>query len=309
MIKNTLLFLAPILSIALFLTGCQKEVGSSASGSISESIYKNAAKLGGDVQTITTKFSSRSYAPITVQAGVPVKWTIQMDEKDLNSCNEEIQIPEYNVVQDLSAGETVIEFTPTKAGTFPYSCWMGMIRSKITVVDDLEVNGESAADSDANISEKIGVLDFKSSNLQSSDSNVAIAEVNGDNAKVSLQITPNGYEPSIVIVQKNVLTDFVFDVGFSSCAIDVVFPQLGNYINLTKNNIVTVMPSEDFNIECIMGMYGVTVLTVDDIRSSETASLIQDVEQHIDSYAFQNSGCGMTNDFVGNGGGCCGSGQ
>jgi plastocyanin domain-containing protein len=35
------------------------------------------------------------------------------------------------------AGENIIEFTPEKTGTIPYSCWMGMIGSSIEVVDDL----------------------------------------------------------------------------------------------------------------------------------------------------------------------------
>jgi len=45
------------------------------------------------------------------------------------------------VKQKLVVGENVITFTPTKAGTFGYSCWMGMIRSNITVVDDVKTSG------------------------------------------------------------------------------------------------------------------------------------------------------------------------
>jgi len=33
------------------------------------------------------------------------------------------------------AGDNIIEFTPTETGTIPYSCWMGMIKSNITIVD------------------------------------------------------------------------------------------------------------------------------------------------------------------------------
>lgn len=56
---------------------------------------------------------------------------------DINGCNNEIVIPKFNKRKKLEAGDNVIEFTPKETGTFEYSCWMGMIRSKITVVDDI----------------------------------------------------------------------------------------------------------------------------------------------------------------------------
>ena len=47
--------------------------------------------------------------------------------------DEALVIPEYGIQKGLAPGDNVIEFTPTETGTFPYSCWMGMIRSSITV--------------------------------------------------------------------------------------------------------------------------------------------------------------------------------
>lgn len=95
----------------------------------------NTAIVNEDVQEITTTLSSGSYTPITVQAGIPVKWTIQADANSLNGCNNEIIIPEYDIRQKLVAGENVINFTPADTGKFGYSCWMGMIRSSITVLE------------------------------------------------------------------------------------------------------------------------------------------------------------------------------
>jgi plastocyanin domain-containing protein len=91
----------------------------------------------GDVQTVTSRFTARSYAPITVQVGIPVKWTIQVAQGNLTGCNNAVIIRQFDIGQRLKVGDTVIEFTPEKTGTIPYSCWMGMIRSSITVVDDL----------------------------------------------------------------------------------------------------------------------------------------------------------------------------
>ncbi|OQB12612.1 MAG: zinc/cadmium/mercury/lead-transporting ATPase [Firmicutes bacterium ADurb.Bin193] len=99
--------------------------------------YVNPATVKGDVQEITTQLG-RSYTPITVQKGIPVKWIIQADASNITGCNNEMQIPAFNVIQKLKPGDNIVEFTPTKSGTIPYSCWMGMIRSTITVVDDLK---------------------------------------------------------------------------------------------------------------------------------------------------------------------------
>ena len=73
--------------------------------------------------------------PSPFMRGVPVKWIIQADESDINGCNNQMLIPKYNIEKKLVAGDNIIEFTPTETGTVPYSCWMGMIKSSITVVN------------------------------------------------------------------------------------------------------------------------------------------------------------------------------
>lgn len=93
---------------------------------------KNAVIKDG-YQTVTTNLESGKYQPITVYADVPLKWTITADKENLNGCNNEIIIPEFNKQQKLVQGENIIEFTPTKTGTVTYTCWMGMISNTITV--------------------------------------------------------------------------------------------------------------------------------------------------------------------------------
>ncbi len=107
---------------------------SSNSSSPKKSASGATATMGDGVQTVETTLSG-SYTPITVVAGTPVKWTISATKKTLTSCNRTIEIPEFDIEKTLSAGDNVIEFTPTKAGTFTYTCWMGMIRSTITVTE------------------------------------------------------------------------------------------------------------------------------------------------------------------------------
>ncbi|GHU50756.1 hypothetical protein AGMMS49975_02440 [Clostridia bacterium] len=92
-----------------------------------------AATVDDNTQYVVSTMSSNSYDAITVTKGIPVKWTLNAPERAINSCNQTIIIPEYKIQYTLQPGENVIEFTPEKSGTFGFSCWMGMIRSKIVV--------------------------------------------------------------------------------------------------------------------------------------------------------------------------------
>ncbi len=88
------------------------------------------------VQEITSELTGYGYPAITVKAGIPVKWTIKASKGSLNGCNYALVIPEYQIQKTLKEGDNVIEFTPARTGTFTYSCWMGMIRSTIKVVEN-----------------------------------------------------------------------------------------------------------------------------------------------------------------------------
>lgn len=92
------------------------------------------AVVDAGVQRITTTLRANGYNDIQVTAGIPVVWTIVAEESALNGCNNELVLPAFNQQIHLEAGETVVRFTPEKDGTYPYSCWMGMLRNTITVV-------------------------------------------------------------------------------------------------------------------------------------------------------------------------------
>ncbi len=87
------------------------------------------------VQQITSELTSNGYPPITVTAGIPVRWNLHAAAGTINGCNGTLVIPDYNIEKKLAVGDNIIEFTPDKTGVVPYSCWMGMIRSQITVVE------------------------------------------------------------------------------------------------------------------------------------------------------------------------------
>jgi sulfite exporter TauE/SafE/copper chaperone CopZ len=90
---------------------------------------------GSGIQEITTPLARRGYPQITVKAGTPVRWNLYAERGTINGCNNTIVIREYGIEKRLQPGDNIIEFTPTKTGKFRYSCWMGMIRGTITVVD------------------------------------------------------------------------------------------------------------------------------------------------------------------------------
>ena len=85
------------------------------------------------VQTVSSILQSGSYPDITVKAGEPVKWTIEAPEGSINGCNYKIIQQDFGIEHVFEEGENVIEFTPTEAGTYMYTCWMGMITGKIYV--------------------------------------------------------------------------------------------------------------------------------------------------------------------------------
>ncbi len=105
---------------------------STASGSLMAQSTKPA---GGKVQEVSFDLQPNAYAPITVQKGLPVRWVINATARSITGCNNELVVPSLGIRKKLKVGANLIEFTPTATGQIKYSCWMGMIRSTITVVD------------------------------------------------------------------------------------------------------------------------------------------------------------------------------
>ncbi|QIB69676.1 heavy metal transporter [Aminipila butyrica] len=109
---------------------------------------ENSVTIENGVQIVHSTLASGRYPNITVQEGLPVKWVIDAPKGSINGCNNRMFIQDYGVEHSFQTGENIIEFTPTKTGTVGYSCWMGMIRGNITVIEkapqqmDADVIGE-----------------------------------------------------------------------------------------------------------------------------------------------------------------------
>ena len=95
---------------------------------------EDASANTDEMQYVTSTLQpGRSYPDITVKAGEPVKWTVDAPDGSVNGCNYMIIQQDLGIQYAFDEGENVIEFTPEKAGTYTYTCWMGMITGKIYV--------------------------------------------------------------------------------------------------------------------------------------------------------------------------------
>jgi uncharacterized protein len=101
-------------------------------------------------QILKMDASSTGYSPnyFKVKAGIPVRWEIT--DKGTSGCtNAVISKNLFDGQIALTPGKvSVKEFTPTKAGKYKFSCWMGMISGTIEVVDNngSSVNTNTSAD-------------------------------------------------------------------------------------------------------------------------------------------------------------------
>ncbi|MDF2879247.1 MAG: heavy metal-associated domain protein [Clostridia bacterium] len=122
----------------------QSVLGSNSNNSSNSNVIK--ATLQDGVQVIHMTADNRGYTPnaFYVQKGIPVKWII--DGKQMNSCNNAIVVPSLNIQKKITGGENIIEFTPEDKD-INFSCWMGMIRGVIKVVDEIDTVDTSKVDS------------------------------------------------------------------------------------------------------------------------------------------------------------------
>ena len=72
-------------------------------------------------------------ADVQVRAGEPVR--LLFDRRETSSCSEEVLVVDFGVKRFLAPhATTAVEFTPTTPGTFEFTCGMGMLRGRISVV-------------------------------------------------------------------------------------------------------------------------------------------------------------------------------
>jgi copper ion binding protein len=282
------------------------------------------AKVAGNYQEVSTTVESGEYHPFVVQAGIPVRWTIAVKAEDLNGCNNPLTIPSYGIKKQLVAGKNVIEFTPERTGTITYTCWMGMISSRITVVPDLAKL--TAADLKGLDAKQTAGGDIASA-FEGDDSRTS-AGSEGDAARprsqgcccgsisgkfaggrvptdlivparfeaggqvAEVKVDDNGYSPAVIVLQKGVKAKIRFlPANLSGCNSVVVFPEYNGALDLSQRQLETpyLEISKDFTFQCGMGMLHGYVKVVDDIASFD----VKAVRRQIDAYrpSLTGGGC------------------
>ena len=103
------------------------------SGTSEDGYVVSTLQLDG-TQRVVTQLHEDGYESIQVVAGTPVVWVIEATEEALNGCNNKIVLSAFDQEVTLEVGENVIEFTPQEAGTYTFSCWMGMLHGTVEVV-------------------------------------------------------------------------------------------------------------------------------------------------------------------------------
>lgn len=74
------------------------------------------------------------YKPSNILISLNTPITLNFVRRDPNPCLEEVVLSEFKVKKYLPMNEKVsITITPSKTGSFPFSCGMNMFHGKITV--------------------------------------------------------------------------------------------------------------------------------------------------------------------------------
>lgn len=261
----------------LSLSGMSLSIASANTG--------NVAQVTGDVQEITTQMESGRYTPIIVQKGIPVKWTIKADADDLNGCNNPMTIPELNKQIELVPGDNLIEFTPEEEGDIVYTCWMGMISSKIKVVSDItKVSEKDISSSEQPSSGALGggccsvgeATEFAGGNIPTDE--IGIGEIKDGTQYIEMTVNQYGFSPAVFVLQKGVKTIWTINgEQLNSCNNPLRITEYNTEISLQSGeNPLELVPEKDFSFSCWMGMLNGYVKVVDDINKVNLEEIKQE---------------------------------
>ncbi|MDR0689004.1 MAG: sulfite exporter TauE/SafE family protein [Spirochaetaceae bacterium] len=225
------------------------------------------------VQIVNSTLSGGRYPAITVQEGIPVRWTINAPAGSINGCNNRMIIREYGIEHRFTPGENLIEFIPERTGKFSYSCWMGMIRSSITVVAEGAVFAETGPEP-GDAPSPAGVL--------IPTDTIALAEMREGYQTVTIRLRDDGIEPAIMVVQKSIPTAWIInndslDPGNNT----LIFPAYYTQIDMDQgDNVIQLMPVEDFDFSTADNVFYGYVKVVEDLNDADPEKIKAEVAEH-----------------------------
>lgn len=249
------------------------------------------------VQIVNSTLSSGEYPSITVEAGLPVKWIIDAPQGSINGCNNRIFIPEYDIEYQFKTGENIIEFTPSKTGAFPFSCWMGMIRSTIQVVEPgTDISAANNSSRQEGFAGRKALNEPIPANYAIPTDEIGIAEQKDTYQQIKINLTDDGFQPAVIVVQANIDTEWVINNTSSREAnFNLLVPYYAAQVPLNSSeNSLNLYPVGDFDFSNGDGTLFGYVKVIDDIRQVDIDAIkkeVADFETMIwHSEAFQAGG-------------------
>lgn len=239
-------------------------------------------KVDNGVQIVNSTLSSGRYPAITVKEGMPVKWIINAPRGSINGCNNRIFIPEYNIEYQFKTGENIIEFTPTKTGTFPYSCWMGMIRSSIKVVDyNSEIETGSDESGQGSEIENAIPKDPIPANYIIPTETISVATQKEDLQQVVIELTDEGFKPAVIVVQANIDTEWIIKNNSSKESnFKLLVPFYSTQALLANSeNPLYFIPIADFDFSNGDNSFYGYVKVVEDINNIDLDAIKKEVSE------------------------------
>lgn len=270
--------------------------GNGAANAASED---NAEIIDGE-QIVNSTLTPGRYPNITVQAGTPVRWIINVPEGSINGCNYRMLIREYGVEHTFQTGENVITFTPVSPGTVRYSCWMGMIHGNIFVTntDGTPSDPEALTDINADVPVPAG--------YEIPTEKLAIAEKGLDDngatvQTVSIELTEKGFSPAVIVVEAGttVLWNIQNRLPDTEEGNILLAPLYSTRLPLSAGeNLFYISPAEDFDVSTGDHRFYAYIKVVDDLADMDEEAIRNEVKAfkpliYPDSI-FQPSGVGSS---------------
>ncbi|MDO8622437.1 MAG: cupredoxin domain-containing protein [bacterium] len=126
--------LMAIVLVASLVRAGQKLAAGGFAPAIAPSASAASATIGSDgVQHIALSFGDFNYTPDTIRVKRDVPVEIAADTQKLSGCFSTFVIPELNIWKQFTPTDAKLAFTPKRAGTFKFSCAMGMGAGRLIV--------------------------------------------------------------------------------------------------------------------------------------------------------------------------------
>ena len=200
------------------------------------------AVINGDEQILKISATASGYSPKTTYIQKGIKTKLIIDADTITSCNNQVIFPSLNIKKTLSKGENIIEFTPTDED-INFSCWMGMKRAQIKVVDDINSIQQDSTSSSTNTTptenEEMQFYGLPVSKIPTSKL-IKSTEISNNEQSINITGLVDSFEPLVIVVRNDLPLTVNFDVG-NLPSID------GNYFLLdgTLTNIITTTSIND----------------------------------------------------------------